>query len=60
MRIRHSNLETTKTHVSRLEQVFALLDHKAFAKKSEAMEGVTKEGESIIEDRKEGTGTRDV
>lgn len=54
------HLETTKTHVSRLEEVFELLDHKAVAKKCEAMEGLTKEGESIIEDTEEGTATRDV
>lgn len=54
------HLETTKTHVTRLEQVFELLNQKAQAKKCEAMEGITKEGESIIEDTEEGTATRDV
>jgi ferritin-like metal-binding protein YciE len=54
------HLETTKTHVTRLEQVFELLGQKAQAKKCEAMEGITKEGESIIEDTEEGTATRDV
>jgi ferritin-like metal-binding protein YciE len=54
------HLETTKQHVSRLEQVFQLLGQKPQAKKCEAMEGITKEGESIIEDTEEGTATRDV
>jgi ferritin-like metal-binding protein YciE len=54
------HLEVTKEHVSRLEQVFELLGHKAQAKKCEAMEGITKEGESIIEDTQDGTATRDV
>jgi ferritin-like metal-binding protein YciE len=54
------HLEVTKTHVSRLEQVFNLLGQKAQAKKCEAMEGITKEGESIIEDTEDGTATRDV
>jgi ferritin-like metal-binding protein YciE len=54
------HLETTKTHVTRLEQVFELLGQKAQAKKCEAMDGITKEGESIIEDTEEGTATRDV
>jgi len=54
------HLEITKTHVSRLEEVFELLGHKAVAKKCDAMEGITKEGESIIEDTEEGTATRDV
>ena len=54
------HLEQTKEHVSRLEQVFELLGEKAQAKKCEAMEGITKEGASIIEDTEEGTSTRDV
>jgi len=54
------HLEATKNHVARLEQVFESLDEKAVAKKCEAMEGLVKEGESIIEDTEEGTATRDV
>ncbi len=54
------HLSVTKEHVSRLEQVFEMLGEKAVAKKCEAMEGIVKEGESIIEDTEEGTATRDV
>lgn len=54
------HLETTKTHVARLEQAFESLGKKAVGKKCEAMEGITKEGESIIEDTEAGTSTRDV
>ena len=54
------HLEVTKTHVERLEQVFEMLNKKAQAKKCDAMEGITKEGDSIIEDTEEGTATRDV
>jgi ferritin-like metal-binding protein YciE len=54
------HLEVTKEHVSRLEQVFEMMGHKPQAKKCEAMEGITKEGESIIEDTEAGTATRDV
>jgi ferritin-like metal-binding protein YciE len=54
------HLEVTKEHVTRLEQVFEMLGEKAQAKKCDAMEGITKEGESIIEDTEEGTATRDV
>lgn len=54
------HLETTKTHVTRLEQAFEALGKKAIGKKCEAMEGITKEGESIIEETDEGTSTRDV
>ncbi|MDQ6762779.1 MAG: ferritin-like domain-containing protein [Bacteroidota bacterium] len=54
------HLETTKTHVTRLEQAFEALGKKAQAKKCDAMEGITKEGESIIEETEAGTSTRDV
>ncbi len=54
------HLEVTKTHVTRLEQAFEALGKKAQAKKCEAMEGITKEGESIIEETEAGTSTRDV
>jgi len=56
----HDHLEETKTHVTRLEQVFELLGEKAQAKKCDAMEGIAKEGESIVESTEEGTTTRDV
>ncbi len=54
------HLEVTKTHVTRLEQVFGLLGKKPQAKKCDAIEGITKEGEGIIEDTEAGTATRDV
>lgn len=55
-----NHLEETKEHVTRLEQVFELVDQKPQAKKCDAMEGITKEGEGIIEETEEGTATRDV
>ena len=54
------HLEVTKTHVSRLEQAFESLGKKAQAKKCDAMEGITTEGEGIIEETMAGTSTRDV
>lgn len=54
------HLEQTKGHVERLEQVFEMLGKKAQAKKCDAMEGITKEGEGIIEETEQGTATRDV
>lgn len=54
------HLDVTKGQVARLDQVFALLDQKARAKKCEAIEGLIKEAEGIIEDTDEGTATRDV
>lgn len=49
----------TEEHVARLEQVFEMLGKKAMGKKCEAMEGLTAEAESIIEETKEDTQTRD-
>jgi len=54
------HLDQTKEHVTRLEQVFDLLGHKPQAKKCDAMEGITEEGASVIEDTEDGTSTRDV
>jgi ferritin-like metal-binding protein YciE len=54
------HLETTTKHVSRLEKAFDLLGHKPQAKKCDAMEGITTEGASIIEETEKGTSTRDV
>ena len=51
--------EETKTHIATLEQVFALLEEKPQAKKCDAMEGLIKEGEGIIEDTDAGTMIRD-
>jgi ferritin-like metal-binding protein YciE len=54
-----SHLEETAGHVARLEDIFALLNEKAQAKKCDAMEGLTKEGEATIEDTEQGTVARD-
>jgi ferritin-like metal-binding protein YciE len=56
----NNHLEETKGHVERLEQVFEILGFKPQAKKCEAMEGITKEGDGIVEETEEGTSTRDV
>jgi ferritin-like metal-binding protein YciE len=54
------HLEQTKEHVSRLEQIFEMLDEKAVAKKCDAMAGIVEEGQGVIEDTEQGTSTRDV
>ncbi|MEO8584076.1 MAG: ferritin-like domain-containing protein [Flavitalea sp.] len=54
------HLEVTVGHVERLEKVFELLGKKAQAKKCEAMEGISKEADSIVEETEKGTSTRDV
>ena len=54
------HLEVTQQQVTRLEQVFELLGKKAQAKKCEAMDGLIKESQSIIEETEKGSMTRDV
>lgn len=54
------HLEVTKTQCERLEQIFGLLGEEPQAKKCDAMEGLSKEGETVIEETEEGTATRDV
>jgi ferritin-like metal-binding protein YciE len=53
------HLAQTENQVKRLEQVFELIGKKAQAKKCDAMEGLIKEGESIVEETEEGSMTRD-
>ena len=49
----------TEKHVKRLEKVFGLLGKKAEGKKCDAIEGILKEAESIIDETEEGSMTRD-
>jgi ferritin-like metal-binding protein YciE len=56
----NDHLEVTKTHVSRLEDVFELMNKTPQAKKCEAMAGITKEGDDIVSDTEKGSITRDV
>ena len=55
-----NHLVQTQEHISRVEQVFEMIGKKAQAKKCEAMEGLVKEGESIVEETEDGSMTRDV
>lgn len=54
------HLTVTESQVKRLEQVFESIGEKVGSKKCEAIEGLVKEAESIIEDTEKGTSTRDV
>ncbi|MEO5592603.1 MAG: ferritin-like domain-containing protein [Chitinophagaceae bacterium] len=54
------HLVQTEEHISRLEQVFEILGKKAQAKKCDAMEGIIKEGASIVAETEDGSMTRDV
>lgn len=54
-----NHLAETENHVTRLEQAFQSIGEKAVAKKCEAMAGLLKEGDEIVEDTEDGSITRD-
>ncbi|MGZ5254966.1 MAG: DUF892 family protein, partial [Flavitalea sp.] len=54
------HLAVTNEQIKRLEEVFEIFGEKAKGKKCEAIEGIIKEAEGIIEETEEGTATRDV
>lgn len=49
----------TEQQVGRVEQVFQLLGVKAVAKKCEAMDGLTREADTIVAETQKGTMSRD-
>lgn len=53
------HLHQTERHVKRLEKVFQSLGQKAEGEKCEAIEGIAREVDNIIEETEEGTLTRD-
>ena len=53
------HLAQTEGHVIRLERVFEMCGKKVQAKKCDAMEGLIKEGDSIVEETRQGSMTRD-
>lgn len=50
-----SHLEETKGHVTRLEEVFSLINVKAEAVKCDAMEGLVEEASGIMEECEKGS-----
>lgn len=55
-----THLEQTKEQIVRLEQAFEMMGKKVQAKKCDAMEGLIKEGQSVMEETEAGSMTRDV
>ncbi|WP_293307832.1 ferritin-like domain-containing protein [Pedobacter sp. UBA5917] len=49
----------TESHIETLDQIFALMDEKAVAKKCDAMAGLLEEANGIIEETDKGTMIRD-
>lgn len=54
-----NHLVQTEGQIGRLEQVFEMLDTPARAKKCEAMEGLIKEAQGLLEELPKGTMVRD-
>ena len=55
-----SHLHETKTHLSRLEKVFDMINTPAEGKKCNAIAGIADEGEEIIVQTEDNTAQRDV
>lgn len=53
------HLSVTQEQIARLEEVFELLDKKPVSKKCEAMEGIIREGDTVIKETESGSMTRD-
>lgn len=53
------HLAVTQEHITRLEEVFDMLEKKPQSKKCEAMEGITREGDAIVKETTSGSITRD-
>lgn len=53
------HLDATREHISRLEEIFGLLGKTPEARQSEAMLGIGREAETVIESTEKGTATRD-
>ncbi len=53
------HLFATKKHAARLEKVFGMMGKEAEEKKCDAMEGLTKEADAIINETEDGSMTRD-
>jgi ferritin-like metal-binding protein YciE len=53
------HLEVTQGHIERVEQVFELLEMTARAKKCEAMEGLVKEAQNLMQELPKGSAVID-
>ena len=53
------HLAVTEEQITRIEEVFELLEETARAKKCEAMQGLVKEAQNVIEELPKGTFVRD-
>jgi len=56
----NSHLEETRQHVTRIEQAFQMMNETADTQECQAMKGIIKEGEGIIDETEDETAQRDV
>lgn len=54
-----NHLYTTREHITRLEEIFGMLGKTPEARQSEAILGISREVETVIESAEKGTATRD-
>ncbi len=55
-----NHLDATREHIARLEEIFTLLGAKPEDRQSEALLGIGREAETVIDTTEKGTATRDV
>ena len=55
----NEHLTVTEGQIGRLEQAFELMGMAAKGKKCEAMDGLVREGQQVMEETEKGTATRD-
>jgi ferritin-like metal-binding protein YciE len=56
----NNHLEETRNHVTRIEQAFQMINETADTQECQAMKGIIKEGEDIIDETEDETAQRDV
>jgi len=56
----NNHLAETRNHVTRIEQAFQLINETADTQECQAMKGIIKEGEDIIDGTEDETAQRDV
>jgi ferritin-like metal-binding protein YciE len=54
-----NHLDTTREHISRLEEIFGMLGKVPEARQSETMLGIGREAETVIETTEKGSAARD-
>ncbi|HEY4107860.1 ferritin-like domain-containing protein [Puia sp.] len=56
----NNHLEETRNHVTRIEQAFRMMNEEADTQECQAIKGIIKEGEDIIDETEDETAQRDV